>query len=116
MKRDLCVLVIALFLAGCLFLIFGHRRYAMFVRVENVLSDNLAVVRGVNETPTSQSFLAEFKDRKAWGKYYLMDMEGGTITIEYRWRDNRAIVETWDPGVSWWQVVGMHYEAPKEVG
>jgi hypothetical protein len=90
-------------------------RDAMFARVENVLTDNLAIVRGVKDTPTTKSFLAEFERVKSADGKSLKDCVGENITIEYRWRENKAVVRVWQSGLVVWNVVGMCYEAPKEV-
>jgi hypothetical protein len=88
---------------------------AMFVRVESALSNNLAVVRGVKDTPTAKSFLAEFERVKSADGKSLRDCVGENITIEYRWKGDRAIVRVWQSGLVVWNVVGMRYEAPEEV-
>jgi len=96
--------------AGVIVVLFSHmEHYAMFVKVENVLSDNLAIVKGVGETPTAESFLAEFKRTGSADGKTLRECVGEIITIEYRWKGDRAIVRIWNSGPMIWNVVGMHY-------
>jgi len=119
-RRIIGPLCLAMLTVGCtcaIILYFDHiERDAMYVRVENILTDNLAVVKGVDGTPTVRPFLAEFKRVKSADGKSLRDCAGENITIEYRWKGDRAVVRVWCSGLWVWNVVGMHYEAPKEVG
>jgi hypothetical protein len=112
----LCLAVLTVGCACAIILYFDRiGRDAMYVQVENVLTDNLAIVKGVDGTPTVCPFLAVFKSSESYSGKSLRDYEGENITIEYRWKDNHAVVEGWDCGRWYWRVVGMRYEAPKEV-
>ena len=70
-----------------------------YVYVENLLSDNLALVK---DGPSKPSYLAEFKDTKSGsGKYCLKDQIGKKIYIAYHREDNRVVVEDWWKECPW---------------
>jgi hypothetical protein len=75
----------------------------MYVQVEDVLADNLAVVKGVDKTSTENSFLAEFRSTKdSMDQKTLKDFWGKKITIEYLQKeDNRVIVDRWYDAKYW---------------
>jgi len=102
------IVLVILLLAGLLWLASATRRYAMFIKIDN-MNGNMALAHGVSGTETSRAFWFSFEGQ--------IPQVNQTITVDYDYKGGEPYkVNCWSDGIVTWLVVNLVYADPEWLG